>query len=69
LSDDELAALKANNRNFFNWVYGAEFEHIHHLGNIQPDDGFNFRGRGFIQLTGRANYTRYRTKSAGPTSS
>lgn len=43
------------------YASGAAYEGRHDLGNVQKGDGVRFKGRGLLQLTGRANYEEYGT--------
>ncbi|MEP5907589.1 MAG: glycoside hydrolase family 19 protein [Parasphingorhabdus sp.] len=38
---------------------GVAYEGRKDLGNVKPGDGRRFKGRGPIQLTGRANYRKF----------
>lgn len=48
----------ANKEMIANILYGGQWGKLN-LGNTQPNDGYYFRGRGAIQITGRRNYTSY----------
>ena len=48
ISDDALDKLKKDPKAFFDTVYGGD------MGN--EGEGYKYRGRGFIQLTGKDNY-------------
>src|ERR1043166_3218465 len=51
----------ANQTMIGNTIYGGAFG-VKNLGNTQPDDGYNFRGTGLLQMTGRGSRTTIGTK-------
>lgn len=48
---------KANSQAIANCIYGGPWG-LKNLGNTQLGDGWTYRGRGLIQITGHANYQK-----------
>lgn len=58
-SEEELDNVKKIPESFAEVVYGAKTTVGRSMGNLEPGDGWKYRGRGYIQLTGKANYATY----------
>lgn len=59
LSDEDLKQYTNNPEQLAELVYGHKSPVGKLMGNTEPGDGYKYRGRGFIQITGKKNYERF----------
>lgn len=55
---NDATGQKANQEAIANIIYGGAWG-AKNLGNTNAGDGYKFRGRGAIQITGRSNYQKF----------
>jgi predicted chitinase len=63
LSDAQLSEVKKTPEKFAELVYGKGNALGRSMGNLEEGDGWKYRGRGYIQLTGKNNYKFYADRS------